>query len=220
MWEAIREAVARSVKLIETTWAQNGMAIAKTGNYARSIQSIYPADNEGFDGVVVNTAPYAAALEYGLPPFDMKPYLLASKKARVGKRGQRYLRVPFRHGIPGTATMQAMPPEIYRQVRRLKPGQRLGESDIGRRSKLTPAGGYTWTTGPYSGMVKTGRARHTQYMTFRTVSDNSPASAWWHPGIKEKKIAHRTAEEVAPQIEREIAAALDRDIADLIRKVV
>lgn len=224
MWEVTRNAVERSVKLIEATWIQNGMAIAKTGNYARSIHAIYPADDEGFAGVVVNTAPYAAALEYGLPPFDMKPFLLASKFARVGKGGQRYLRIPFRHGTPGAVSMPAMPREIYERARRLKPGQQLPLSAAGKqwgqRTKLNPVGPYTWKTGLYAGMTKRGIKGHSQYMTFRTVSDNSPASAWWHPGIKEKRIAWRTAEQVVPQIERMLTAALDNDIEKLFEKVV
>ncbi|MGB9660652.1 MAG: hypothetical protein ACPL5F_01370 [Moorellaceae bacterium] len=217
MWEALKEAVARSTKLIEATWKQNGMAIAKTGNYARSIISVYPADDEGFAGTVINTAPYAAALEFGRPPFDMKPYLLASKKARLGRYGSKYLRVPFRHGIPEAVTLPPMPKEIYQEVRRKG---RIGERLEGWRSKLTPKGPYTWTTGPYSGMQRLGRERHSQYMTFRTVSDRSPASSWWHPGIKARRIAERTVEQVVPQIERLLAEAVDRDLQDILGKVV
>jgi len=38
----------------------------------------------------------ATAIESGVDPFDMKPGMLASPKAKVSKTGNRYLNVPIR----------------------------------------------------------------------------------------------------------------------------
>jgi len=44
---------------------------------------------------------------------------------------------------------------------------------------------YTWKTGLYNEMVRVvrpkGKGVHTQYMTWRRVSDKSPAESWWYP---------------------------------------
>lgn len=226
-WNYTKEAVERATKILEATWIKNGMAIAKTGNYARSIHSFFVVDNDiDFIGVVYNDAPYAAALEYGLSPFDMKPYLLNSKYARTSAKGNRYLRIPFRHGIPGSITLPAMPQKVYQRAKQLTGNKRLGMINYGIRTKLNTGfkdeqgrgvGPYTWKTGPYYGMKKYGRKGHTQYMTFRTVSSVSPSGSWWHPGIKEKRIAQKSSEEVAQEIEHLITNAINKDIENILK---
>lgn len=219
MWERTKEAVQKATKIVEAAWIKNGMAIAKSGQYARSIHSVFIDSDNEIIGIVFNTAPYASALEHGLKPFDMKPYFMKSKRIKISKKGKKYLTIPFRHGIPGTVTMPAMPENIYKEVK--KKG-RLGKSDYGIRSKIIrdkekgELARYTWKTGLYSNMVRKGIKGHSQYLTFRVVSENSPAGSWWHPGIQAKHIAQRTAEEVAPEIEEIITKAINEDIQSFL----
>lgn len=55
----------------------------------------------------------ASDVEYGRPPYDMKPALLGGKAHRETKKGKRYTIIPFRHGVPGTQLFTPMPKDIY-----------------------------------------------------------------------------------------------------------
>jgi len=48
---------------------------------------------------VSNDHPAALFLELGVDPFDMKKSLATSPKVRIGKKGQRYLIIPFDHPL-------------------------------------------------------------------------------------------------------------------------
>jgi hypothetical protein len=215
-----------------------------SGAYARSIQDglEFPADGDMLHGRVSASAEYAQAIEDGTPPHDMKPALLGGAKARMGKKGQRYNIIPFRHNTPGQdKTAPAMPAEIYAKARRLafsqvtgsRPdvnahgqgvqrktyawGGRLKETKIGWRSRTAPTGHeYTHTTSIFSGMVKMGKAKQASYMTFRVVSDRSPANAWWTPGVEPRPISEAVAETVRPQAEALIREAFEQDLLDLM----
>ena len=192
---------------VQRAWIETAQQSTRTGEYARSIQAEWPVADDPFKGRVFSIAPYAAALEYGTAARDMKPALLASAKARVTAKGVRYITIPFRHGTPGASSMPAMPQDIYEAVRSLgryaDTHQRLSGNRLvgglpasahGWRSKL-PTGGmsghYTWRSGPYAGMVKGGMKGHTQYVTFRRVSDNSDPSSWWYPGTPAREMRRR-----------------------------
>lgn len=206
--ERLKAAVAAKVgdttARTQQAWIQAAQSLTKSGEYARSIQAEWPVGDQPFAGRVFSTSPYAAALEYGTGDRDMKPALLASPKAHTSKSGGRYISIPFRHGVPGAESQPPMPVDIYRaahalgryaQTRdRLQGSRVVGGMTVaqrGWRSKL-PVGGmpgsYTWRTGPYAGMVKAGMARHTQYLTFRTVSSNSAPSSWWYPGFAARHV--------------------------------
>lgn len=79
----------------------------------------YPRAGSMFVGAVRPDVPYADVVDFGAPPRDMKPDLLAGRKTRISKKGEPYIIIPFRHGIPGTTTMPAMPVTVYRQAQRL-----------------------------------------------------------------------------------------------------
>ena len=173
-----------------------------TGEYVRSIQDgLRFPDN--LSGEVFSTSPHRNFIEDGQPPRDMKPGLLASPKAKVNKDGKKWITVPFRHGAPDTQGIPAMPKNVHSVAKKLGfsrrngaikgliTGQkytwngRLEESAQGQRSHSgnLPGAGYTWKTGQFSGMVKMGTGRPTQYMTFRRVSVNSDPHSWHHPGV-------------------------------------
>jgi hypothetical protein len=134
-------------------------------------------------------------IEKGWPGGDMKPALLAGRNAKVGKDGKRYNTVPFRHmgtnatgrnGQPfgsqyremlGQDWASRLGKSIEKMAKRLRPGQRL---EAGHAPRLRAH----HKTDLYAGLHKRGQPRHTQYMTFRRVSENSDPRAWLHPGIQ------------------------------------
>lgn len=132
-------AVHAATLLVQRTWLQaaSGREMSYEGRvfslkrvsgaYAKSIEQglSYP-DGDDLSGRVTASAPYAAAIEEGTPPRDMKPGLLSGPKARRGKDGTTYAIIPFRHGNPNAVTLPAMPREIYNQARKMAHSQITG----------------------------------------------------------------------------------------------
>ena len=178
----------------------------RTGNYERSVNVIYPYEND-LSALIKADAKYAGAIESGTPAYDMKPGLL---------KGRQFVRIPFRHAAPGggaksgnyTPTgMKVMSEEIYNIV---KQAGQVGKSNIGIRSKVISTAErritYSWKAGMYSGMVKTGMAGHSQYITFRTVSVRSNPSSWWHPGTPPRPLS------------KAVAAMVKDDLTEMLRQ--
>lgn len=89
----------------------NGKTIQdRTGAYLRSIQLRFDG---AFSAEVYTDLPYAASIEYGSKPYDMKQILNTSLKVRVSAKGRRYLIIPFRHNTPGSVLGHAMPPAVH-----------------------------------------------------------------------------------------------------------
>ena len=59
-------------------------------------------------------------------------------------------------------------------------------------------------------------ATQSQYMTWRTMSDNSDPGSWWHPGFEENPILDHVEEKAYEVLEEQIAAGLERDYAQII----
>lgn len=192
---------------VQSAWIEAAQQATGSGEYARSIQAEWPVAGDPFQGRVFSLAAYAAALEYGSGARDMKPALLASPKAHTTKTGGRYISIPMRHGTPGAESMPPMPQDIYQAAKalgryaetrqRLDGSRMVGGQSVAERAWRTklPAAGmngpYTWKTGLYSGMVKSGMRGHTQYITWRTVSTKSDPSSWWYPGVAGRHIRQR-----------------------------
>ena len=222
----VKNAVRDSAYYIQEQWIRavnDGMQMEfggdiftvrrRTGNYQNSIKVEYPASGDGLAAIVRAMAPYADKIEKGVEPYDMKPELL---------KGRRYVRIPFRHAVPTAAQpsgttpsgMKIMPQSIYNIMQKV---ERLGKSTYGQRSKIiqTMEGErktYTHKTGIYSGMKNVGRAGHTQYMTFRTVSINSPANSWWHPGTKPRPLSKAVAQSSYEFVKEMLTQALEKDL--------
>lgn len=208
-----RGVVAQST---EIDYEGNSFRVSRrSGNYERSIQVIYPYEND-LTAMVKATAKYAMAIERGVQPYDMKPGLL---------KGRQFVRIPFRHATPGrgnqpgaiTATgMRVMSQEIYDLVK--KAGQ-VGSSPIGQRSKIVDLNKtgrritYTWKSGMYSGMANKGRFLHSQYITFRTVSINSNPSSWWHPGSPPRPLSKAVAVMTKDAVGAILSSALSDDLS-------
>jgi len=238
--EAVRSAL---VDTIQRTWIEyaSGAEVTYsggvfhvsvvTGEYVRSIQ-------EGLrmlgslTGEILTTSSHGRIIEDGIKPFNQKDKLLSSPKAKVSKSGSRYLTVPFRHGVPGTTTMQSMPQHIYDSAKNLgysrknnflvaaltgkkySWGGRLQSTSEGQRSHVAPhpGKGYTWKTGLYSGMAKMGKTNHSQYMTFRRVSTNSDPASWQFPGVKPRPIREAVVENTREEILQLIRSGFEMDL--------
>lgn len=211
-----------------------------SGDYAKSIEHglTYPDGGDELSGRVTADSAHAQAIEEGSPPRDMKPGLLSGSKARRSKDGGVYNIIPFRHGTPGSVTMDAMPAEVYQQAKnfarsritgsRVEPnahgipvrrntyqwGQRLAPTDNGWRSRIKPEEHtYTHTTSVFSGMVKMGNRGHSQFLTFRVVSSKSPSNSWWSPGTDPKPVAAAVAEMTRDNVLTMIRTAFTEDLA-------
>ena len=202
-----------------------------TGDYLRSIQEgvRFPDD---LTGEVFSTSPHGRYIEEGQPPRDLKPQLLSSDKAKISKEGKKYITIPFRHGTPGTVGLPPMPQHIYDQARTLNYsrrngflkslvtgrkytwGDRIGKSFEGQRSHAGnhPGAGYTWKTGLYSGMVRMGKPGHTQYLTFRRVSENSDPRSWQHPGVEPRPIREAVVENTREEVLQLIRRGFEMDL--------
>lgn len=98
---------------------------ARSGAYLKSIQ----LEQRGpLTWEVFSDAPYAAEIERGSPPRDMKAVLGTSKRARQAKDGSRYLIIPFRWGTAGTVTFGAntMTADEHELARHLAPSRITG----------------------------------------------------------------------------------------------
>lgn len=202
-----------------------------TGDYVRSIQEGLKM-LDSLTGEIMATSTHGESIEEGIKPFDMKPGLLASPKAKVSKNGSKYVTVPFRHGTPGAITMQAMPTHVYMEAQKLTYsrrrnflvaaitgkkytwGSRLAPTSEGQRTHIEPhrGAGYTWKTGLFSGMVKMGKPKHTQYMTFRRVSSNSNPNSWQHPGVEPRPIREAVIENTRDEVLQLIRNGFDMDL--------
>ncbi len=202
-----------------------------TGEYVRSIQDglRFPDD---LTGEVFTTSPQASLIEEGIKPFDQKAGLLGSSKAKTGADGKKYITVPYRHGTPGAVGIPAMPPNVYQQAKKLGFSRRnnflkafftgrkytwdgkLRESNQGQRSHFGshPGAGYTWKTGQFSGMVKVGKKNHSQYLTFRRVSENSDPRSWQHPGVKPRPIREAVIENTRKDVLELIRRGFEMDL--------
>lgn len=202
-----------------------------SGDYVRSIQDGLRFLDD-FTGEVFTTIPYASTIEDGIKPFDMKSKMLQSNKAKIGKDGKRFITVPFRHGTPGASTMPAMPSAVHSQAKSLGYSRRnniikafftgrkytwngrLKADPQGQRSHVAPhsGAGYTWKTGQFSGMVKMGKGNHTQYLTFRRVSENSDPQSWHHPGVKPRPIREAVIENTRDEALQLIRRGFEMDL--------
>lgn len=81
-------------------------------------------------------------IEDGVGAYDMKQGMLNSPKAKVGKKGKRYITIPFRHATSDAlgedaAFSNVMPPEIYAIARTLRPMRTIVGNTIKRPESLS-----------------------------------------------------------------------------------
>lgn len=215
----------------------NGQVIGtRSGTYHRSIQ-IEQVDE--FAWRIYTNLAYADAIERGMPARDLKKMLDSSLKVRRSKDGKRYLIVPFRWGTPGTVgfgrnVMSEAAHKFFqgqKSSRVISIGSRIsgtGASDIKTRSPLlVPQARYEWgarltakhlgsANKRMAGMVNMrnpggkGGAAHSQYLTFRVMSEDSPG--WKAPAVPGKYPAKTVAEQFRPIAEKAFEEAVRWDL--------
>lgn len=202
-----------------------------SGEYVRSIQQGLNMVDE-LTGEIVTTSPHGAIIEDGIKPYDMKEGLLTSPKSQWSKDHKSlFITVPFRHGTPTATTLPPMPKRVYNQAKKLGYSRRNGalsadnggskytwggklkESSEGQRTKILPNGrSYTWKTGLFSGMVRVGQPKHSQYLTFRRVSTNSDPNSWQHPGVPARPIRDAVVENTREEVLQLIRNGFEMDL--------
>lgn len=228
---------ARAVQAAWVEAAQSGRFFHPgLGGYVRGIVAdgslVYPLDGDSLAAAVVNVAPHAAVIEDGAPAYHLPEVInwTTSRAARRAKDGHFYMYIPFRHTVPRTgagitsqAQRQMMPRQVYNVARTLQPGQRLtAGASQGARVHAPGLRPYVPAYAPnvrpnythasiHEAMVKRGARGHTQYVTFRTLSERSPG---WHiPPRQGTHIAATVAAEVSPRVCTMVAEAAAQDIA-------
>lgn len=186
------------------------------------VNSILPVEHRGTKATIrltdkTSDGQLANMLEQGHGPFDMKPGLLRSSKAKKTATGRPYIHVPFRHRVPGGGDRaDVMPRPIYRLAKNLPAGTGLklppAISAWGMRTRLSPNtskwGAYTWKSSPYAGIVRSLQfpgqlVSPSRYDSFRTVSRRSDPNSWIHPGFQARNLmeaAARNLERLAPEV--------------------
>jgi hypothetical protein len=161
-------------------------------------------EKPSLDSIVVGLAGWLPnAIEKGLQPFDMKKGFETSSKRKFKENGGWYLTVPFRIGTPGIVAESSifsttMPNEVYK-VARSELANKKSSLSIEKLPKEFQIKGvrpevkntitnqtfpeYEHKNAIFEGMVNTGKTGHSQYMTFRRVSDMSDPNSWIHSGI-------------------------------------
>ncbi len=177
-----------------------------TGAYANSIKTRFLAP---FNHEIYSDSPIALYLEKGTKQHDLKdthPYGKRSRLVKktvtkrgvvIRKKGDPYLIIPFRHGIPGTKSYFPMPEQVYKRIEEvLKRDESLISKQVkgatyspNYQGELIPRAKYKWGarfkgTGfdQLEGLLvmdtSSPKKKSSEYMTFRVISANSPAMKW------------------------------------------
>lgn len=69
---------------------------------------------------------------------------------------------------------------------------------------------YQWKASKFEGIVRMvdHKGKTSEYVSFRVMSENSPADSWIHPGIRASHIAENTANIIKPQFQEAVAKAV------------
>lgn len=212
----------------------------------RYINAIKLVDSGKLEGTVLldySKDKVVQMLEEGADAFDMKEYFLKSAKVKMGKKGGKYLTIPFRWATPNAKAESdvfsgKMPNAIY-QVAKNKPVT-IPVSGGGTRSagislkeipeqfqikKVRPVikdndgkklfDAYQHQSSIYQGIVKQqdSATKQNTYHSFRRVSDKSDKDSWIHPGIERYNLIQKTLGDF--NVEAEIGQQLTNGLQNL-----
>ncbi len=226
-WDAALGAMQDALLLIRETWEKAVLGSQLPGMtksiYNEAYANSLTINAKGIlEGDVSTDYSGAQRIEQGSSAWDMKPSLLHGPHHKTNKQGQPYTIVPFRHGTPSAtgAHFAPMPTSVYKVARKLQGGQNAGNmtSQYGTQTKnfvmqtgsmmdksadMIGFGSYTHKTSIYSNMVRKTdtNGKHTQYMTFRTVSTKSDPMSWWHPATAPNHVRDAVVEAVQREVE-------------------
>lgn len=142
-------------------------------------------------------AMFVYMMEDGVKTWSIKKALLEGKAARrnLAKYGKLFVRVPFRFRTPGKGKKTSgfagvMPSDIYALV---KGGKRLSKAPDNM---------------PHiAGLKKYGSGVHSQYLTFRTVTETS--AGWQYPNVP--------ATPVFQKVQKRVEAMIGQTIVNMVK---
>jgi len=214
--QQMREVLRLTAAAARVEWVKAARHLLKS-TASQYVEGIGEPSIKGFTATIKLSGWLPNALEEGVKPFDMKPGLLASKKAKRMKKGGKYIRIPFGLKTPGAQgpSPPVMPGPIYRSAVKLNFGESVRKlpvkyENLGLRTRLSPDlkkwQHYTWKASPFAGVTKVQRfsgmspdsksGKLASYKTFRTVSSNSDPGSWIHPGFRDRKILEFAVKEI------------------------
>lgn len=172
----------------------------------------------------------ALRIHDGYAPFDMKPGFLRSPKASVHKDGRpkktKHFIMSFRQMTPGTTgiTGKAMSRSVHKAAKEgINFEDQLGTKEDPSDFGLVNSKGYEWQNGPLAGMTNAAatseQKRHSQFRTFRVISEKSDPNSWWHPGQDSNDIIGATVSYVQPYVEEGIRRAAKAEVIEKINEI-
>lgn len=175
-----KHSIKTALTAVKSAWATEAKNRLSSSHksYSSGIYTSYGMDTNGIYAEIGLRTEHTLSnmLENGFSSYDMKIGFSKSPKRKIGAEGQWYMHIPFRHHTPQANTSSSMPNEIYKQARQLPKWGRMTDKND--------------TKSIYNNMTKIPQGDvKNSYMTFRTVSENSPADSWIHPGFKGVNIA-------------------------------
>ncbi|KKL91064.1 hypothetical protein LCGC14_1898430 [marine sediment metagenome] len=232
------QAFKRAVALVQYTWKcyaagadmGGGMKLKRpTGAYARSIKTRFYAP---FNYEVFSDSKVAKFLEEGTKEFDMKKTHPFGKRSRVTKKGQGYLIIPFRHGAPGSVYYPPLPEQVYKQIKAIakQADFKLASRAQGKKyspnykGEMIPRARYKRGT-PITGLGDenleglmvvnigaTPKEKRSAAVTFRVISENSPAFKWIRPAMPGMHITKHVVENTQDAVKDLIETGLKKDM--------
>jgi hypothetical protein len=234
--ESFKKAVGGLAKSAQESWIAMAQQKLKSSRadyvkglrQAESFKHLKIGGNEVFEIQLVGKM--ANNFEFGMSSYDMKaikPGWLGGGKAKVGKDGKRYVVIPFGHSTSdspsqaytGKAAKANLKKELKKTVKQYgldklvrTASGKVVEGTVGRVKKDPSVHpflqGLVKIQKGTSGATSSGLQRgSSKLMTFRVMSENSPADSWEHPGIKGANLL--------PDVERYVDNELDK-IIDMI----
>lgn len=154
------------------------------------------------------------AIEDGVSEFDMKPALLNSPNAKIGKNGKKYIKIPFEFGNKNSVNIyNILPSSIENVLDSMNIGDSLSGDKIpepfnkpSTREAVGKFAEYQRKVSIYENLIKTSGGGK----TFRTVSENSDPMAFIHPGIKKRGIVDKAVAQLS----------IDKKIDDMLDKII
>lgn len=210
-----------------TQQARNNLKSTRS-EYIRSLRVF--KDNK-FKGGIELIGWLPNRVEEGLEPFDVKIGQLKSNKAKIGKKGQTYITIPFRVGVPtsiGEGFSNIMPSAVYQVARALKGKEQIKKFNlppefqtlktrpmVKNQTKIFEA--YTHKSPLFQGIQKGQGKFHGQYHSFRRISNatdtGSEENSWIHTGIMAHKLADKALEKM------DVVLVTDRTVDNFLQQM-
>lgn len=151
-------------------------------------------------------------VEDGIESYDMKPGMLASKKVKTSKLGNKYLTIFMRKKV------REMPTEVLKQAKQLSFYRMVGikgnlEKQYNKAMSISAPGTI------FHRMVRVGSSKHSRYGTFRIVSSKSKPESWKFPKIPGTKPFDKTVKDKKKEIDENFKKAFKEDINTIYKEM-